>query len=62
MKHGAKVKLCSFNGCTNQARPGGVCIRHGAKKKRCSREGCQNQSLQRRSMHEAWRKEESMQQ
>ena len=33
---------CSFDGCTNIAVKGGVCIRHGAKKKLCSREGCTN--------------------
>ena len=25
MRHGAKVKLCSIEGCTNQAQKGGVC-------------------------------------
>ena len=32
MRHGAKVtvKLCSSEGCTNNAKKGGVCIRHGA--------------------------------
>jgi hypothetical protein len=41
IRHGAKVKLCSSDGCTNIAVKGGVCIRHGAeKKKRCSSEGC----------------------
>jgi hypothetical protein len=30
MKHGAKKKLCSVEGCTNQVRGGGVCRRHGA--------------------------------
>ena len=32
MRHGAKVKLCSSEGCTNQAVRGGVCFRHGAKR------------------------------
>ena len=32
IRHGAKVKLCSFEGCTNQVVKIGVCIRHGAKK------------------------------
>jgi len=32
MRHGTKVKLCSFEGCTNQVVKIGVCIRHGAKK------------------------------
>ena len=43
MKHGAKGKLCSSDGCTNQAVRGGVCVKHGAKLKRCSSEGCTNQ-------------------
>jgi hypothetical protein len=30
MRHGAKVKLCSSDGCTNFAKNGGVCVRHGA--------------------------------
>ena len=30
MKHGAKVKLCSIEGCTKYAQKGGVCRRHGA--------------------------------
>ena len=30
MKHGAKVKRCSSEGCTNHAQKGGVCWRHGA--------------------------------
>eukprot|EP00984_Skeletonema_dohrnii_P019348 scaffold9214_cov125-Skeletonema_dohrnii-CCMP3373.AAC.2 len=42
VRHGAKVKLCSSEGCTNYVRQGGVCIRHGAKVKRCSSEGCRN--------------------
>ena len=42
MRHGAKEKLCSNEGCTNQARKGGVCSRHGAKRKLCSHEGCTN--------------------
>ena len=29
-RHGAKVKLCSSEGCTNQAKQKGVCKRHGA--------------------------------
>jgi hypothetical protein len=40
MRHGAKVKRCSCNGCTNQALKGGVCIRHGTKIKRCSSHEC----------------------
>jgi hypothetical protein len=38
------VKLCSSEGCTNQAQKGGVCVRHGAKVIRCSNEGCTNQA------------------
>jgi hypothetical protein len=30
MRHGAQVKLCSSEGCTNQAKKGGVCMRHRA--------------------------------
>ena len=30
MKHGAKVKRCSVEGCTNHSKRGGVCYRHGA--------------------------------
>ena len=30
MKHGAKIKLCSVEGCTNYSQRGGVCKRHGA--------------------------------
>jgi hypothetical protein len=42
---GRKHKRCSFVGCTNGAKKGGVCITHGAKVtpiKRCSIEGCTN--------------------
>ena len=35
------TKECSADGCTKQARKGGVCTRHGAKRQ-CSREGCMN--------------------
>ena len=44
MKHGAKVKRCSVEGCKNIVVKGGVCRRHGAKKeqRRCSSEGCTN--------------------
>mmetsp|Transcript_31456 Transcript_31456/g.65834 ORF Transcript_31456/g.65834 Transcript_31456/m.65834 type:complete len:432 (+) Transcript_31456:143-1438(+) len=44
MRHGAKVKDCSHEGCTNKARSGLVCVRHGAKvsRKPCSHEGCTN--------------------
>ena len=46
MRHGAKVKIkvCSKEGCANQAVRGGVCIRHGASwtKKQCSSDGCTN--------------------
>ena len=30
MRHGAKIKLCNSEGCTNYAQKGGVCKRHGA--------------------------------
>ncbi|KAK1748109.1 hypothetical protein QTG54_000048 [Skeletonema marinoi] len=42
VKHGAKIKRCISDGCTNNAQKGGVCKRHGAKVKRCSMEGCTN--------------------
>ena len=44
MKHGAKRKLCSSDGCTNLAQKGGVCVKHGATltKKKCSSSGCTN--------------------
>ena len=29
MRHGATVKRCSIEGCTNQVIKGGVCMRHG---------------------------------
>jgi hypothetical protein len=46
IKHGAKVKQCSNEGCTNHAKKGGVCVKHGAtqKRKECSIEGCTNQA------------------
>ena len=46
IKHGAKVKKCSSEGCTHRVQEGGVCIRHGAKVKikLCSIEGCTNQA------------------
>jgi hypothetical protein len=40
MKHRAKHKYCSAEGCTNQVQNGGVCMKHGAKVKLCSAEGC----------------------
>ena len=40
VRHGAKLKRCSSEGCTNQAVNGGVCVKHGAKVKQCSSEGC----------------------
>ena len=41
-RHGAKVKRCSTEECTNKVfdEGVGVCIRHGAKIIRCSTEGC----------------------
>ena len=35
MKHGAKVKACSHEGCTNYVQQGGVCIKHGVPVKNC---------------------------
>ncbi len=42
IKHGAKVKRCNSEGCTNHVQKGGVCIKHGAKveHKRCNVDGC----------------------
>ena len=40
MRHGAKRKHCSHEGCTSFVKKGGVCIRHGAEVKKCSNEGC----------------------
>ena len=47
MRHGAKRKKCSHEGCTNNAVKGGVCVRHGAKhsRKRRSEEGCTNYAM-----------------
>ena len=42
VRHGAKRKLCSSEGCTNKVIEGGVCRKHGAKVKRCSSEGINN--------------------
>jgi len=39
---GAKVKLCSSEGCTSKVYSGGVCKKHVAEVKQCSREGCTN--------------------
>ena len=36
------IYTCSNEGCANQVRAGGVCIRHGAKVKVCSTDGCNN--------------------
>ena len=38
-------RLCSVEGCTKQAKKGGICIRHGAKVRKCSHEGCTNNAL-----------------
>jgi len=43
-KSGAKPKQCNYEGCTNLAQKGGVCIKHGAKVKLCSSDGCTNQA------------------
>ena len=40
VKKRSKKKDCSWDGCTNYARKGGVCVRHGAQVKLCSVEGC----------------------
>ena len=40
-------KICSHEGCTTQARKGGICIKHGAEQKRCSHYGCANAALNR---------------
>ena len=47
--HGAKVmrQRCSFEGCANIAKKGGVCIIHGAKVKRCSHKGCNDGAVKR---------------
>jgi len=34
--HGAKMKTCSHEGCTNWLVKGGFCTRHGAKRKTCT--------------------------
>jgi hypothetical protein len=46
IRHGADIKRCGVQGCTNHIVKGGLCIRHGAKitRKRCSSEGCTNQA------------------
>ena len=41
---GQERKLCSFDGCTNIDKKGGVCVKHGATAKRCSHEGCTNRA------------------
>jgi len=38
-------RLCSVEGCTKQAKKGGICIKHGAKVRKCSHEGCTNNAL-----------------
>ena len=35
--------ICSYEGCTNQVRNGGVCASHGSRMKTCRYEGCTNQ-------------------
>ena len=42
MRHGAKRKTCSYEGCTKGAIEGGVCMSHGGGVKLCSLEGCTN--------------------
>jgi len=44
-KHGAKMRTCKHDGCTNNLVKGGVCYKHGAirpPRKKCEREGCNN--------------------
>mmetsp|Transcript_17814 Transcript_17814/g.26265 ORF Transcript_17814/g.26265 Transcript_17814/m.26265 type:complete len:106 (-) Transcript_17814:431-748(-) len=40
---GAKVRKCSSEGCANQVRNGGLCIKHGVpgKRKKCDWVGCE---------------------
>ena len=40
---GAKVRKCSNEGCANQVRNGGLCIKHGVpgKRKKCDWVGCE---------------------
>jgi hypothetical protein len=45
MKHGAKVKRRSHEGCTNYALKRGACVRHGAEVKRCRSDGCTNEVI-----------------
>jgi hypothetical protein len=48
LKNKIKNKSCSSEGCTKQARNGGMCIEHGAKKiarKLCNSEGCTKQAV-----------------
>ena len=42
VRHGAKLKRCSHEGCTNVVVNRGVCTRHGAKRPQCNSEGCTN--------------------
>ena len=43
-RHVVKRKYCRQDGCDNNAKQGGVCVKHGARVKRryCSQEGCSN--------------------
>ena len=43
-EHGACVKRCSSEGCTNHVVNNGVYVKHGANVKQCSSEGCTNQA------------------
>jgi len=40
IRHGAKVKRCSSEGCRNNAQTGGECKRHGARVNICISEVC----------------------
>ena len=38
--------MCRVEGCGNQSRKGGVCVKHGAGKRECDRDGCKNRAVQ----------------
>jgi len=44
LRHGAKKRYCTIQGCTNSQQEGGLCRRHGAPRKACSVEGCTTNS------------------
>ena len=49
-------KLCSYEGCSNQARRGGVCTTHGAKVKRCRLRWMYQLCSKGGSLRNSWRK------